>query len=355
MLKKIFITLLMLSCAPAFACDLDEMIGQMIIVGFNGNNINAKEFKKVLKQIDQNKISGVIFFEDNIKNKIEFLKMTNAIKNSKAKYTPFISIDMEGGKVQRMNSNNGFEDIKTAKEVAKSSTNEAYKEYYKMAKMLKDANINLNFAPCVDLAINKNSIIEKKERSYSDDPEIVTKYASEFIKAHTDNQIITSIKHYPGHGSPKGDTHLGFVDITQTHTEKEIIPFIKTANLTQLQMVMVSHLYNKNIDTIYPASLSNKTIEEHLKPQINFEGIIISDDLDMGAVKDNYTLETIVTKGISAGENILLFSNRKKTNPNLVKDIHKIVKKELKKGTIKVEQIETSYEKIKNIKSLLSN
>ena len=157
-MKKILVIILsfILFQVPSFGADLDEMIGQMIIVGFNGDNVKSKEFKEVLKQVNDNKISGVIFFEDNIKNKEEFLKMTSALKNSKAKHPPVIAIDMEGGYVQRMNKNNGFQNFKSAKKVAQMSEIEAYDEYYKMAEMLKEADINLNFAPCVDIAINKD-------------------------------------------------------------------------------------------------------------------------------------------------------------------------------------------------------
>ena len=348
-MKKIILLALLLIGSPVFATNLDEMIGQMIIVGFKGDNVDAKCFQKVLKQIEKNDISGVIVFEDNIKNKNEFSKMTLAIKNTKSKHKPFISIDQEGGKVQRMNKNNGYKDFPTAKKISKTNPQNAYKEYFEMAKILNEANININFAPCVDLAINKNSIIEKKERSYSDNPNIVAIYATEFIKAHSDNNIITSIKHFPGHGSPKGDTHKGFVDITNTHLQDEIIPFVITANITPLEMIMVSHLYNQNIDKDYPASLSSKTIE-YLKQETNFDGIIITDDLDMGAVRKNYPLKTIVIKSIQAGENILLFSNRENYDPNLVKKIHKIVKKEIKNGTIDIHTIKKSYEKIIKIK-----
>ena len=129
-MKKIILILVMILSIqiPLFAADLNEMIGQMIIVGFVGDNVKSKGFKEVLKQVENNEISGVIFFEDNIKNKEEFLKMTSALKNSKAKYPPFIAIDMEGGYVQRMNENNGFKNFKSAKQISKLTEDEAYRQ-----------------------------------------------------------------------------------------------------------------------------------------------------------------------------------------------------------------------------------
>lgn len=337
----------------SFAADIDEMTGQMIITGFKGNSIKSKGFKSVLNQVEKGGIGGVIFFEDNIKNKEEFLKMTSALKNSKAKHKPFISIDMEGGEVQRMNENNGFKNFKSAKKAALLSEKEAYEIYFDMAKELREANINLNFAPCVDLAVNKNSIIEQKERSYSSDPKVVAKYAAQFIKAHYDNKIITSIKHFPGHGSPFGDTHLGFVDATNTYTDNELYPYLELANLNPLQTVMVSHLYNGNIDNTYPASLSYLTIEKFLRIQTDFKGVIITDDLDMGAIRKNYTLQQIVNLAINSGENILLFSNRENRDEELAQEINIIIKSGFIDGTILPDNILNSYNKIIELKKSL--
>ncbi len=353
-MKKI---LALIFCLIAFgfnnvsiAADVDEMIGQMIILGFKGNSVKSKGFKTVLNQVEKGEIGGVIFFEDNIKNKEEFLKMTTALKNSNAKIKPFISIDMEGGYVLRMNENNGFKNFKSAKEVSNLTTKEAYKEYSDMAEELAKMNINLNFAPCVDLAINKDSIIETKERSYSSDPKIVVKYAKEFIEAFDDKKIATSIKHFPGHGSPTGDTHLGFVDATNTYKEEELIPYMELANLKPTQTVMVSHLYNKNIDARYPSSLSYNTIEKFLRIQTDFKGVTITDDLDMGAIRKNYELYEIVPLAVNAGENVLLFSNREKGDEKLAKKINLIIKNGLIEGLILPSNILESYKKIVKLK-----
>ena len=353
-MKKI---LALMFCLIAFgfnnvsiAADVDEMIGQMIILGFKGNSVKSKGFKTVLNQVEKGEIGGVIFFEDNIKNKEEFLKMTTALKNSKAKIKPFISIDMEGGYVLRMNENNGFKNFKSAKEVSNLTTKEAYNEYSDMAEELAKMNINLNFAPCVDLAINKDSIIETKERSYSSDPKIVVKYAKEFIKAFDDKKIATSIKHFPGHGSPTGDTHLGFVDATNTYKDEELIPYMELANLKPTQTVMVSHLYNKNIDARYPSSLSYNTIEKFLRIQTDFKGVTITDDLDMGAIRKNYELYEIVPLAVNAGENVLLFSNREKGDEKLAKKINLIIKNGLIEGLILPSNILESYKKIVKLK-----
>lgn len=348
----LLITLLIFFCQISFAkqndSKLDKEIGQMIIVGFDGNDINSKGFKKVLKDINSGKIGGVILFNKNIKSKESLIEMNEKMLSSSV-ITPFIAIDNEGGKVQR----HDFFYTSSAKEVSTMTEKEAGIAYNSMAKNLKELKINLNFAPCVDLTINKNSIINKKERSYGDNPEIVTKYASIFIDEHSKNKIITSIKHFPGHGSVKGDTHKGFVDATKVFKQEELEPYKNLKNKDKT-MVMVSHIYNSNFDKVYPASLSKNTVTTLLKENIGFSGVIISDDYDMGAIRDKYSLEDIVTTSINAGVDILLFSNNLKyKDENLSEKIHKIIKKEIKKGNIKEANIDESYRKIMALKQEL--
>ena len=334
-----------------YANDLDSKIGQMIIVGFNGDNINSLGYKKILKQAQKGEISGVILFSKNIKSKEDLIKMNENLINS-SPITPFISIDNEGGYVQRYD----FYKHKSAYEVSRLTNKEAQKEYSKMAQIQKDLKINLNFAPCVDLAINQNSIIKTKERSYGINPNIVTNYSKIFIEEHNNQGIATSIKHFPGHGSVEGDTHKGFVDATKTFKNEELKPYYDLKEYDKLNMVMVSHIFNSNIDNKYPASLSKKTIKGLLEDEIGFKGVIISDDYDMGAIRKNYSLRDIIVNSINAGVNILLFSNNiDKNDENLALKIQKIIKKEIKLGNIKEQDIENSYQKIIELKKRLSH
>ncbi len=347
-MKKIFFILALL-CSSVFAIDLDTKIGQMILVGFNGDDVNSSEFQKVLDKSKNGEITGVILFKKNIKSKDDLIKMNEElIKNSPI--IPFVSIDNEGGYVQRYD----FIKHKSAKDVAELSTKEARKEYLIMANLLKELKINLNFAPCVDLEINKNSIISTRKRSYSENPDIITKYSKIFIEEHNKKGIITSIKHFPGHGSVEGDTHLGFVDATRTFKGQELKPYFNLKNYDKLNMVMVSHIFNANIDKKYPASLSKKTIKEFLIDEIGFDGVIISDDYDMGAIRKNYSLREIVVNSINAGVNVLMFSNNIEIDDDDISTkIKKIIKEELLLGNIKIQDIDNSYNKIMKLKNNL--
>ena len=349
-MRKVFLFFLLLIffINPVFAFTLNEKIGQMLIVGFEGNDVHSSFSKKSLKRIKKGEVSGIILFSKNIKSKEDLIEMNEKILNSNS-ITPFISIDNEGGVIQRYD----FYQHKSAKEVSNLTNLQAKEEYSKMAQLEKELKINFNFAPCVDLGINPSSIIVKKQRSYSNNYKIVTNYSKIFIDEHSKNNIITSIKHFPGHGSVKGDTHLGFVDATSTFQKQELEPYIELANYNKTNTVMVSHIFNKNFDEQYPASLSKKTID-FLKNDIGFNGVIVSDDYDMRAIRDNYSLRDIIVNSINSGINILIFSNNiSKKDENLPRKFRKIVKKELKKGNIKIKDIDESFNKIIELKKNL--
>ena len=346
-MKKIIFILILMLFNLTYAVNLDDKISQMIMIGFNGNNSQSKEFKYILKNI--NSITGVILFEKNIQDVKELNKMNQLLKDNSA-VVPFIAIDNEGGQVLRFD----FVDIKSSKEISGLNAEDAKKEYQKLVQANYEAGINLNFAPVVDLLINEDSIINKKERAYSKDYEIVTKYAKMLIDEHAKYGIITSLKHFPGHGSAKGDTHLGFVDNTDVFEMDELMPYYLLKDTDETTMVMVSHIFNGNIDKKYPASLSDKTINGLLKDYIGFKGVVISDDYDMGAIRDNYDLNEIVTRAINSGVDILLFSNNLNYyDKNIHKKIHKIIKREIKKGNIKESDIDKSYEKIMKLKQAI--
>lgn len=343
-MKKIILTICLMLFCCTYAATLDEKISQMIIVGFDGNTVKSKGFKHVLKNI--NSISGVILFTKNIQDVKELNKMNQLLKDN-SYITPFIAIDNEGGKVLRFD----FLDVKSSFEISKMSPQDAKKEYLKLAQSNYETGINLNLAPVVDLAINKDSIIVKKERSFGNDYREVAKYAKLLIDEHAKYGIATSLKHFPGHGSVKGDTHLGFVDNTNVFEMNELMPYYLLKDNDKTTMVMVSHIFNGNIDKKYPASLSDKTINDLLKGYIGFKGVVISDDYDMGAIRNNYKLNEIVTLAINSGVDILLFSNNLNyCDKNIHKKIHKIIKHQIKKGNIKEETIDKSYNKIMELK-----
>ena len=230
-----------------------------------------------------------------------------------------------------------------------------YLEAKKIASTLKDLGFNMNFAPCVDLALNPNSsVIFKAQRAFSDDPLKVIKHANAYILAHNQYGILTVLKHFPGHGSLSADTHKGFSDATNSWTQKELEPYLALISSAAAQNVMVSHIFNKNIDDKYPASLSYKTVTGLLKGKLGFSGLVITDDMQMRAIADNYGFEEAITASINAGCDIIILGN------NLVYDGKKSAQKfndvvfdAVVAGKIDPKRIDEAYEKIMKVKSRL--
>jgi beta-N-acetylhexosaminidase len=357
----------MASFANVSDTELRKKIAQMIIVGFNGTEITQDN--PIYNDIINENISGVILFSKDFRKIL--LKEKDTTKNIKSpkqlkklvkqirKLSPsklFISIDEEGGQISRLSSSMGFNvETLSHKELGEKNDMElTYKQAKKIAKTLNDLGINVNFAPCVDLAINKESpIIYKKGRAFSDNPRIVAKHAQAYIQAHNKYKILTVAKHFPGHGSAIDDSHKGFTDISSTWNKTELEPYIYLNKKWLLNAVMIAHVYNKNLDKYYPASMSKKIITRILKKAIKFKGIVFSDDMQMKAISDNFSLEDSIIASINAGVDVLIFGNNIKNDNNIAKEFNDIVFNAVKDGKISQDRIEDAYNKIMAIKSIL--
>jgi beta-N-acetylhexosaminidase len=339
--------------------DLKEKIGQMIIVGFRGTSVS--ENSPIIKAIQELKLGGVILFDYDVPSSSFPRNILNPEQTKKLitdlqKFSPiplFIAVDAEGGKINRLKEKYGFLKIHSHEELGKINNPEiTKKEILRLSEKLKDLGFNINFAPVVDLNINpQNQIIGKLGRSFSSDPEIVFQQAKAFIGAHIQNGIIPVVKHFPGHGSSFSDSHLGMVDVTKTWKENELIPYRKLEKENLLFGVMVGHIFNKNIDEDYPATLSAKFLQGILRKEIGFEGVIISDDLQMGAIKKYYTFENAIIKAINAGCDILVFSNNvEEYDEELPYKVFDIIFQAAKEGKIPKERISESSERILNLK-----
>ena len=318
---KIFFIIFILLSQLLFASQSDEqlkkMIGHMLIVGFPDESVDKNS--KIIKQINKYELGGVILFDrfysdrektKNISSPTQLYKLTTSLKNL-SKKPLLIAVDQEGGKVARLKPKYGFSKIPSAKNVAKLSQNEAKKIYGDMSRMLQKSGINSNFAPVVDLAVNpKNRVIVGLERSFSKDSKVVSKYAKILIDEQKKAGIISVLKHFPGHGSSLGDSHLGFVDITDTWSEKELEPYKQLIKQKSVDMIMTAHVFNKNLDEKYPATLSKTINTNLLRKELGFNGVIVSDDLQMKAISKHFTLKQTVTLAINAGVDMLLFGNQ---------------------------------------------
>lgn len=326
----------------------------MLVVGFDDATINAQS--PIFKELQTYELGGVILFDrfykernrtKNISSSEQLKELTKQLKYY-AKKPLLISIDQEGGRVARLKPSYGFAEIPSAFTLSKTSLEHAKNVYNAMAQMLKDNGINCDFGPVVDLAVNeKNSVIVGLERSYGKESETVTQFAKVFIDALKSKGIISVLKHFPGHGSSLGDSHLGFVDVTQTWSERELEPYQKLIASNSVSMIMSAHVYNAKLDATYPATLSYAINSKLLREKMHYNGVLISDDLQMEAISKYYTLKETVTLAINSGIDMLLFGNQ--LSQTKTDEIVETIMAQVKNGAISLERIIEANERIAHL------
>lgn len=269
-----------------------------------------------------------------------------------------IGIDQEGGKVNRLKEKYGFPRSISAAAMGKSGTLDSVHFYGEStAATLAGLGINVNFAPVVDLALNpENTVIVKVERAFSSREDSVVIMAREFIREHRKYGVITVLKHFPGHGSSRDDTHLGVADVTNTWSEKELIPYKQLIDSGYVDAIMTAHIVNKNLDPDgNPGTLSKAILDGILRKRLGYQGVVISDDMQMYAIAKNYGLEEAIRLAVNAGVDIMCFSNNiQGTEERTVDRVHAIIKGFVASGEIPLARIDESFHRVMRLKAGLS-
>ncbi len=333
--------------------ELYAQIDQLFMLGFRGYTFeSASDIKKALAETN---LGGVILFDydtptkkyvRNIQSESQIKKLIIDLQ-SHSKTKLFVAVDEEGGKVSRMKNVVGFEKTSSAAFLGTQSTSVVQATGKSLGTQLSEYGFNIDFAPDLDVNVNpKNPVIGAVDRSFSADPKVVSEKGIAFIKGLLAGGITPVGKHFPGHGSSTADSHLGFVDITDTYKEYELEPF-KDACAAGLPAVMVAHVYDKNVDAKYPATLSKQYLENLKKKAGCSTQLIFSDDMDMRAISSQYGRETALTLAINAGVDVIVISNNVTGyDKDAFFKARKIVFDAVKKGTISKTRIEESYKKI---------
>ncbi len=338
---------------------VESMIGQMIIAGFREPEIT--EDMPIAQSIKSGEVGGVILFDydivlrsnrRNIISPAQLTRLISQIKLLSQDMPLFIGIDQEGGIVSRLKEQLGFR-ASASQQALGTSNNEALtrREYSFSAEQLSRLGINLNFAPVVDLNINPdNPVIARYRRSFSADPQIVVRNAGFALDEFRRQNIIGVIKHFPGHGSSVTDTHLQITDVTETWTDSELIPYNELISSGITDIIMTAHIFNRNLDPDFPATLSRKILAGILREQLNFDGVIITDDMNMRAITDHYGFEEAIALAINAGADIILVGNNLVYERNIAHITYNTILNLFRSGIISEERIRESYRRITAIK-----
>ena len=329
----------------------------MFILGFDGCSLSPEHWLR--EAIARQGLGGVILFDRNVDGRVQNISSPDQLRDltsvlqALAPQPLFICVDQEGGMVCRLKQRDGFAPTIGAADLgASGGPEETARAADAMAGTLARAGINLNLAPVVDLDLNPdNPIISRYGRSFGGRVEDVVAHAGSFITAHHRQNIGCCLKHFPGHGSARGDSHLGFVDITDDWQESELAPFQRLIDQGQADAVMTAHLVHRRLEPQgLPATLSPRIINHLLRRGLGFDGPTMTDDLQMRAIADHYGFAEAVRRAVLAGVDLMIVGNNLARSGNVLDQGIRAVRDLLDKGTIDENHIGASLARIAELK-----
>lgn len=321
---------------------LEQKIGQLFIVGFEGDIINDE----IIDLVKNQEVGGLIYFSRNVVDSNQIITLNNEIKAIKKDIPLFISVDEEGGVVSRVPDE--FLKLPSSGYIGKfDDENLSYNIGSIIAKELKNLGFNMDFAPVLDIDSNPNNTVIG-ERAFGNNADIVLKLGIKTMEGLRDGGIIPVVKHFPGHGDTDIDSHYGLPIVTKTLEELNNLEFIPFKNAIEngADVVMVSSIILSSIDSEYPATMSKKVTTDILRNKLNFDGVIATDDMTMGAIMDNYNLTDAVIMAINAGNDLILVCHG---YDDIIKSIS-AVKDAVSSNIISKERIDESVYRILKLK-----
>lgn len=332
-------------------------IGQMFLLGFDGCAPGRDHWLR--QAVEQEGLGGVILFDRNVDGSVQNISGPAQLQELTAELQEmaadvlFVAVDQEGGRVCRLKERDGFPRTASAAELGRDdpelSTAPAADQ---LAATLARHGINLNLAPVLDLDLNPdNPIISCCERSFSSRAERVAAHARAFIKAHHEHSIGCCLKHFPGHGSSRGDSHRGFVDITDDWQDRELDPYRTLFEDGFSDAVMTAHVVHRGLDPSgLPATLSPVIINGLLRTELGFCGVTMTDDLQMRAISDHYGYREAVQRAVLAGVDLMIVGNNLVRSQDALSEGTCAIQELLDKGTVGADCILASLARIKELK-----
>lgn len=328
---------------------LADKIGQMIMVGFGSPSVAPTS--RIVEHIGQRNLGGVALFSPNIESFEQVDTLVHQLQAA-ANVPLLVAIDQEGGYVRRLGNGFGLTLNYTPQDLGTINDLELTRQFAtEMAQLLAALGINLNLAPVVDLNTNpQNPVIGRIGRSFSADANVVVQHALTFIQAHHEAGVLCTLKHFPGHGSSAQDSHLGFVDVTHSWTPQELEPYAQIIGAGRCDAVMTAHIFNAALDAELPATLSKAVLTDILRRQMGYDGIIITDDIQMAAIRSFYSFETAIELAVNAGVDVFASSTY---SPSVVENTIDLIQRLVETGKINESRIDASYRRVMAMKARL--
>jgi beta-N-acetylhexosaminidase len=341
-------------------------VADLLLIGFDGTQVAGNE--EIRRLVCDVKVGGVLLFErfagsGQPRNMVSPAQVTELTRDLQALATRcagrplFIAVDAEGGRVMRLSPRLGYPPTLPAKEVGERDDPAfTQAEARRMGEMLRGAGINWNLAPVVDVAVNPtNPAIVALGRAYSSDPERVAAHARAFVAGMHEAGVLTSLKHFPGHGSSRSDSHQGFTDVTDTaRLRVELAPFRSLIAAGLADSVMTAHVFNRGLDPWDPATLSRFTVQRVLRGWLHYDGVAVSDDLLMGAIAQHYGLEDAAVLALGAGVDVLLIAqNTTRQDDRAAERVIAAITRALAQGSLGERRIREAVARVDTLRAKL--
>lgn len=343
-------------------------LGELLLVGFTGTELEGNDELRSL--VCDVKVGGVILFERdvatrsprNITSAEQVSRLTGDLQTLARRCAGrplLIATDAEGGLVMRLSTRAGYLPMPSHQELGEAGDlAQTELEAQRLGTQLREAGINWNLAPVVDVAVNPtNPAVVTLGRTFGPDPKVVAAQARAFIGGMHAAGVLTSLKHFPGHGSSRVDSHHGFTDVSDTaDLDVELAPYRELIRGGLADSVMPGHVFNRNLDPWYPASLSRYTINRLLRGRLGFKGVVVSDDLLMGAVTQRYGLEEAVVLAVRAGVDVLLVSqNTVRREPRAAERVVTALRKALADGRLSRGAVRAALDRVQIFRARLAD
>jgi beta-N-acetylhexosaminidase len=327
-------------------------LGRLVLAGFTGTEGPGNVALERL--LCEARVGGIILFGRNVVDPDQVAALTAYMRERARACTGrplLVAVDAEGGQVMRLGPRAGYPATPSHQALGEANDLALTElEARRIARRLREAGITWNFAPVVDVGSNPaNTVIVAKERSFSADAERVTAHARAYVRGMHAEGVLTALKHFPGHGSSFADSHEGFVDVTDTADPvTELRPYRALIADRLVDSVMTAHVVNRWIDPRYPATLSQRTITGVLRKKLGWRGVVVSDDLRMGAIERYYGMETAAVLALRAGVDVLLVADdRLPDGRSATTVILSTLRQRLASGRLDPKRLQTSLSRIR--------
>ncbi|MBD7943698.1 MULTISPECIES: beta-N-acetylhexosaminidase [Psychrobacillus] len=328
--------------------DISTQVGQLMIVGFKGKTVP----ESIIQLIHENRIGGIILFSHNIGSPNELLDLTSTLQLEAKKagylYPLLICLDQENGVVRRLG--NGTTAFPGAMAIgATRNIENAFNVSFATGQELKELGVNWNLAPVLDVNNNPDNPVIGV-RSFGEDPRLVAEFGKKSMKGLQRAGIITTLKHFPGHGDSNVDSHLALPVISHNRkrlNEVELVPFIECIN-EGADTIMSAHVYFPAIEDRenVPATLSKKVINGLLREELGFDGVVTTDCMEMKAISETIGTEKGAVEALNAGVDLVMVSHTLDVQISTIKEI----KRALAEGVLKEETIKASLDRLNKLK-----